>query len=256
MSDVIPTGQTPDSEFLFSRMTERTLALARPGPGRRVLDVAAGAGQDARALAAQGAWAAAAEPSQRMCRMAGLCADAQEGTAPVRWIRGWSDALPFASGSFDAVICKGAIDHFDRPERAVAEMARVAKPDGRVVVAVANFESLACRLARARDVWSEETRGRGASRRRRCYDAPSDHFTRYDPELVREELSRHLALEHWEGISLGWGAPGWASLAARLPAAAAERALQLLDAVARRVPDWADVLVVVGRPRRSASTAA
>ena len=42
MSDVIPTGTTPDSEFLFSRMTDRTLDLARPRKGRRILDVASG----------------------------------------------------------------------------------------------------------------------------------------------------------------------------------------------------------------------
>ena len=67
------------------------------------------------------------------------------------WLRSWADALPFADGSFDAVICKGAIDHFDRPERAIAEMARVTRQRGRVVLAIANFESLACRLARGLD---------------------------------------------------------------------------------------------------------
>ena len=49
MSDVIPTGTTRDSQHLFERMTERTLALAEAGPGRRVLDVASGFGQDAQA---------------------------------------------------------------------------------------------------------------------------------------------------------------------------------------------------------------
>ena len=41
-------------------------------------------------------------------------ADAAAG-AP-HWVRAWSDALPFATGSFDAVVCKGALDHFDRPD--------------------------------------------------------------------------------------------------------------------------------------------
>jgi hypothetical protein len=31
MSDVVPTGTTRDSEYLFARMTGRTLDLARPG---------------------------------------------------------------------------------------------------------------------------------------------------------------------------------------------------------------------------------
>ena len=38
MRDVVPTGSTRDSEFLFARMTERTLRLAAAGPGRRILD--------------------------------------------------------------------------------------------------------------------------------------------------------------------------------------------------------------------------
>jgi len=46
MSDVIPTGMSLDSEYLFERMTEVTLAEALPRPGRRVLDVASGVGQD------------------------------------------------------------------------------------------------------------------------------------------------------------------------------------------------------------------
>ena len=49
MRDVIPTGTSRDSEYLFDRMTFRTLDLAAAGPGRTVLDVASGLGQDARA---------------------------------------------------------------------------------------------------------------------------------------------------------------------------------------------------------------
>ena len=62
MRDVIPTGTSRDSEFLFQRMTDATLAQARAAPGRRVLDVASGFGQDAEALAARGAWVVGAEP--------------------------------------------------------------------------------------------------------------------------------------------------------------------------------------------------
>jgi SAM-dependent methyltransferase len=43
--------------------------------------------------------------------------------------------LPFLDASFDLVMCRGAVHHFPRPEEAVAEMARVCRPGGRVVVA-------------------------------------------------------------------------------------------------------------------------
>jgi len=260
MSDVIPTGTTPDSEYLFARMTDVTLGLTRAAPGKRILDVASGVGQDSIALAARGAATIGAEPSARMTGMAQLFA-ADKKTADPRlsipsWVRSWSDSLPFATGTFDAAVCKGAIDHFDRPEHAVAEMARVTKPDGRVVLAIANFESLACRMGRALDEGNTAWVGRGMPTGRRGYDAPSDHFTRYELNLMREQAERHLELEVVEGVSLGWGAPVWSKAISRLPRPIAQLALQAVDWVARAAPSLADVIVLAGRPRRSSSTSA
>jgi SAM-dependent methyltransferase len=248
MSDVIPTGATRDSQHLFDRMTERTLALAKAGPGRRVLDVASGFGQDARALAMRGAWVVGAEPSARMLGWARLPRDGPRGADPV-WVQAWSHHLPFADASFDAVICKGAIDHFDRPEAAIAEMARVVRREGRVVLAIANFESLGCRVVRGMDALRETWLAQPARRGRRHYDVPADHFTRYEIDLMREQASRSLELVWCEGVSLGWGVPAWTRALERLPEATAGRALQLLDAVARRVPFLADVVLLAGRPR-------
>ncbi len=254
MSDVIPTGMTPDSEFLFQRMTDVTLDRAGPGAGRRILDVASGVGQDSIALVGRGATVVGAEPSQRMTQMARLFASENvRGSREPDWVRGWSDRLPFATGSFDAVICKGAIDHFDQPELAIAEMARVTACEGTVVLAIANFESLACRVGRAVDDVREEL-GMAPLRERRGYDAPSDHFTRYELPLMREQAESHLVLESVEGISLGWGMPGWSRVTARLPTPIARVAIQALDGLARQVPAWADVIVLAGRPRRSSST--
>ncbi len=249
MSDVIPTGTTRDSQLLFERMTEVTLAMAEPAPGRRILDVASGFGQDSIALAARGANVVGAEPSARMTAWAKLVSAKASGRVPT-WVRGWSDALPFASSSFDAAICKGAIDHFDRPELAIAEMARVTRPDGRVVLAIANFDSLACRLARAQDTMGELVSGAAPRRGRRHYDVPADHFTRYDVGLMREQAARSLDLVRVVGVSLGWGFGPWTRLVERLPRALAFGALQALDALALGSPSLADVVVLVGRPRR------
>lgn len=255
MSDVIPTGLTPDSEYLFQRMTDVTLDRARPGPGTCILDVASGVGQDSIALAARGARVVGAEPSRRMTQMARMFAE--ERRAEMReepdWVQGWSDRLPFATGTFDAVVCKGAIDHFDQPGEAIAEMARVTSCEGRVVLAIANFESLACRVGRAVDDVRAEL-GWPPIRERRGYDAPSDHFTRYEVDLMRDQAQAHLVLESLEGISVGWGMPGWSKTTARLPGAVARSAVQALDGIARLAPELADVIVLVGRPRRSANT--
>jgi SAM-dependent methyltransferase len=248
MADVIPTGTTRDSEYLFARMTEATLDLARAG-GARILDVASGFGQDATLLAAEGSWVVGADPSARMLGWARLASSRASG-AKVRFVRAWSDALPFAGASFDAVVCKGALDHFDRPELAIAEMARVTKPRGHVVLAIANFESLACRAARRADDARETWLGQPVRRGRRHYDVPADHFTRYDLDLMREQLSRAVAIERVEGVSLGWGFPGWTRAVERLPAPVAQAALRALDALARRLPQLADVIVLCGRPRQ------
>ena len=256
MSDVIPTGMSPDSEYLFARMTDVTLDFTCAAPGRLVLDVASGVGQDSVALAREGAQVIGAEPSARMIAMAEMFGEAHLTAGDKRplWIRSWSDALPFESDLFDATFCKGAMDHFDTPEAAIAEMARVTKRDGRVVLAIANFDSLACRVTRMIDEFREDWLGWGPMRRRRGYDTPSDHFTRYELDLMREQASRHLEIETLQGVSIGWGLPGWATLVCRLPRSIAWALLRGLDALARQWPTLSDVVVLVGRPRRQFST--
>jgi SAM-dependent methyltransferase len=179
--------------------------------------------------------------------------DGELGGARPLHLRAWSDALPFATGSFDAVICKGAIDHFDQPARALAEMARVTSREGRVVLAIANFDSLSCRVARSADRVREEWLARDLPRGRRHYDVPHDHFTRYELSLMREQAQAHLELEVVEGISLAWGLPAWSRVLGRLPGVAAQAALAGLDGLAGWLPSLADVVVLAGRPRRAAS---
>jgi len=248
MRDVVPTGTTRDSEYLFARMTARTLDLARPGRGTRLLDVASGFGQDAIALAQRGSWAVGAEPSQRMSGLARLQFEQASGRPP-SWVRSWSDALPFRDGSFDGVICKGALDHFDRPLEAIAEMARVTRREGRVVLAIANFESLSCRVARGLDRFKETWLGRRLPRGRRHYDVPSDHFTRYEIELMCEQAQASLKIDVVEGISMAWGMPGWSRSVDRLPASVAQSTLNGLDRMARLLPGLSDVVILAGRPR-------
>ncbi len=249
MSDVIPTGTTRDSEFLFERMTRATLDATRPAPGRRILDVASGFGQDAIALrASSGADVIGAEPSARMMAWTRFKSGETEGPLP-EWVRGWGDALPFADDCFDGAFCKGALDHFDQPLEAIGEMARVTRPGGRVVLAIANFDSFSCRAARCADDVREGAFGAEVARGRRHYDVPADHFTRYELGLMREQASRHVVLEEVIGISMAWGFPFWTRAVQALPDALADRILTFLDGAARKLPGLADVIVLAGRPR-------
>jgi SAM-dependent methyltransferase len=190
-----------------------------------------------------------------MTGMARFYAD-HNGLEMPHWVQGWSDRLPFADDTFDASLCKGALDHFDCPERAIAEMARVTKPDGRVVLAIANFDSLACRAGRAVDDFRQDVLGIGPIRNRRGYDAPSDHFTRYELDLIKEQASAVLDIVSVEGLSMGWGMPGWSQLVDKLPRTVADFSIQAMHQAAQVWPTLSDVIVVVGHPRRSASTSA
>jgi SAM-dependent methyltransferase len=46
--------------------------------------------------------------------------------------------LPFADGSFDVIYSMGTIEHFDESEDALADMARILKPGGRLILGVPN----------------------------------------------------------------------------------------------------------------------
>jgi ubiquinone/menaquinone biosynthesis C-methylase UbiE len=52
----------------------------------------------------------------------------------VSWYLGNVGALPIANGTFDIVSCRFAFHHFERPEKAFAEMVRVCRTGGRIVV--------------------------------------------------------------------------------------------------------------------------
>ena len=91
-------------------------------------------------------------------------------------------------------------------------------------------------------------------RERRGYDAPSDHFTRYEIELIREQASASLHIESIEGVSLGWGMPGWSKAVSRMPKNVAGGAVRAMGRLGRLWPQLSDVIVVVGRPLRSSRT--
>lgn len=103
--------------------TRRALELA---PGQKVLDVAAGTAVSTVALARSGAWCVAADFSLGMLRRGGgrhvpkVAADALR--------------LPFADGAFDAVTVSFGLRNMSDTVAALAELRRVVRPGGRLVV--------------------------------------------------------------------------------------------------------------------------
>ena len=69
-----------------------------------------------------------------------MCRQAAERGATV--CRGDALALPFADGAFDACRADRVVQHLDDPLAAIAEVVRVTRPGGRIVLADPDQESL------------------------------------------------------------------------------------------------------------------
>jgi ubiquinone/menaquinone biosynthesis C-methylase UbiE len=116
----------------------RQAVFARLGsrPGFRVLDAGCGAGEDARALAqligtegqVVGVDASATMIEAARVRSVGA-------GLPVEFERADAAHLGFADASFDGCYAIRVFQHLEQPEAALAELTRVTRPGGRVVVA-------------------------------------------------------------------------------------------------------------------------
>jgi demethylmenaquinone methyltransferase/2-methoxy-6-polyprenyl-1,4-benzoquinol methylase len=151
----VPEGEKADRvSRVFGRVAERydlmndlmslglhrawkafTVALARPRPGERILDVAGGSGDLARAFAPRVAphgevWLtdinrAMLERGRDRLLDAGALAPLAQCDA---------ERLPFPSAYFDCVTVAFGLRNMTHKEAALAEMARVLKPGGRLLV--------------------------------------------------------------------------------------------------------------------------
>jgi SAM-dependent methyltransferase len=118
--------------------TLRMLDLAGVGPGQRVLDVAAGAGEQTLTIAGRvgpGGSVLATDISPRILELADLEAR-RAGLTNVATRAMDGEALDLPDGAFDAVVSRVGLIYFPDQHRALTEMRRVLAPGGRVAAIV------------------------------------------------------------------------------------------------------------------------
>jgi SAM-dependent methyltransferase len=120
-----------------------SFAMLAPQPGENLLDVGCGLGGDARTLAEQ------VGPMGRVVGVdnsARLIAEAaRRGAAsglPVSFQVGDIYTLDFPDGTFDGCRTDRVFQHLERPNDALAELMRVTRPGGRVVVGDTDWETV------------------------------------------------------------------------------------------------------------------
>lgn len=106
-------------------MMQRTVELAAPRHGDRLLDVACGTGLVSEAFRGKVAQIVGVDLTPAMASHAGQRVDTL--------VLGAAESLPFADESFDITVCRQGLQFMDAVP-AVNEFVRVTKRDGRVVI--------------------------------------------------------------------------------------------------------------------------
>jgi len=100
-------------------------------PGETVVDVGCGTGELARRLAASGAQVIGVDPDERSIAIA----RAGSSASRIAFHLASAESLPLPDGTADAVVSSVSAHHWTDRERGFAEIARVLRPRGRVVLA-------------------------------------------------------------------------------------------------------------------------
>jgi ubiquinone/menaquinone biosynthesis C-methylase UbiE len=250
---VVPPVIHPDTMFIFTEMARVILDMVEPGDGDLVVDVGCGRGVDVMEMARRGMNAIGLDPSSRMVAGAKeylgsnveyLRPDNNSGAAVVR---GLGEALPFRERSLDKLICKGSLDHFADMERTMADMSRVLKPGGAAIIAVANFNSLSCRLGRA---WHPiSLKVYRVQTDRHPWQPPDDHNYEFNSPFLKQTVKNDFEIKKIRGLSLLWTAPYWGKVLSLLPGWGSAAVLRILDWGARLFPSLSDVLIIKLTPK-------
>jgi len=162
-------------------------------PGARVLDVGCGPGTDLPWLADRvgpGGFVVGVDRSRQLLEAARARIEERGG---ITLVQGDARRLPCPSASFDGCRAERVFQHLDDPERSLAEMIRVTRPGGRIVVVDADFETIV--------IDAEDAELSQAVVSRRASAPPNGRVGR---RLRRMMLEAGLEEVGVEGVVFGW----------------------------------------------------
>ncbi len=127
-AELYATGEHSSGDEL-----DLAVEFAAPTGTERVLDIGAGAGHMALAMAARVQSVVLTDPVEAMLE-ASRRVFREAGRQNAEFLKASAESLPFDAASFDIVTSRLAAHHFDDVNLALREIARVLKPSGRFIL--------------------------------------------------------------------------------------------------------------------------
>ena len=132
----------PVVEYEQQMRSRAVLEMLQPRRGEQILDVGCGNARDVPPLVRQGCRCMAIDYSEGMVREAKAALEEAKFGRQSPLAVADATRLPFADAGFDKVFASEVIEHIPAWEQAVAEMTRVLKPGGALVLTTPNRRSL------------------------------------------------------------------------------------------------------------------
>lgn len=133
----VPPAYLEATARLVAPIKRRSYELMEIGPAARVADIGCGIGIDVlqlTRLVGEGGQVFGLDADPAMTAEARRRLAAASPAASFRLDCAQSDALPYQAGALDACRSERLFQHLEEPQRTLAEMCRVTRPGGRVVV--------------------------------------------------------------------------------------------------------------------------
>ena len=159
-----------------SPVSDAVVALVQPQPGERVVDLGAGMGAATFIAADRGARVLAVDPTPFMRRVLKLRRLVHPRREAITVLDGAAEALPLETATVDALWTVNTVHHWTDVARALAELKRVLRPGGRLVLVDEDMEDP------AHPFFGRMKKQRASHHR---------DFDEVDPQAVAAKLEQH-----------------------------------------------------------------